>query len=183
MTRTTDPAFSSLLALPSFLDSVAIEILTEAPEGSNLPLAEEHEEHEHHDHDHEHHDHDHAQTDEMLKGQNDFFNVVVSKANKGEKLVFGCHTKEGVLEIDTVTFTKTGVPYKHDPENPLTPGSLSSHTLSYSELTPELQDSFEAYLQEHGVNHDLAAIIYYSLYKYDLHYEQAWSYAGQSFLQ
>lgn len=145
------------------------------------PDHEHNHEHHEHEHDHDHHHHDEANTN-IFKGQNDTFNVIVSKNNKSEQMVFGCSCREGVLEIESVTFTKPGTPYKYDFMNPITPGSLTQHTLSFAELAPEVQDAFETYLQEHGLNHDLATIIYYSLYKYDLHYEQSWSYAGQAFL-
>jgi hypothetical protein len=182
----------------SFADaSVKIEVLTETPAAlAENPLLEEGEEgHHHHDH-HHHHHHGHEDTEHadlgVLKGQMDYFNIVISKRKVGEKLIFSCHAKEGVLEIDSVTLA-------HSAYNPSKPsfavnssqississeitGDINNRILAFADLPETLQASFEEYLQQHGINHDLALIIYYSLFKHDLQYDQEWAVRTQNFL-
>jgi len=170
--------------------SVSVDILTESMEqGDANPMVGDGDEH-HHDHQHDRH---HHQVDDssselgLLKGQLDHFNVVVAKKSVGERMVFACHAKNGVLEIDSVTYTaadsKHIVPFSTSYTEPGADVEKDVHrTRGFATLPSELQDAFEIYLQEHGINHDLAHLIYYSLYKYDLQYDQEWAARGQYFL-
>lgn len=169
--------------------SVTVQICTDPPQPMDGALGDSGEATETHD-DHRHHgDHEHADLG-VLKGQMDYFNIVVQKKSVKEKLIFSCHAKEGILEINNVTLTDAAyAPAKPSFIVPFVPAAkpeLANHpnnrVLSFPDLPPELQSSFESYLQEHAINHDLASIIYYSLYKHDLQYDQEWSIRTQKFL-
>jgi len=176
----------------TFADAeVTIEICTESPQSMDA-LGESGEAMEEHDDHHHHGDHEHGDLG-VLKGQMDYFNIVVQKKSVKEKLIFSCHAKEGILEIDNVTLTNASyAPAKPSfilPYSPMMPSAKSelasdtnNRVLSFPDLPPALQSSFESYLQEHAINHDLALIIYYSLYKHDLQYDQEWSIRTQKFL-
>lgn len=134
-----------------------------------------------------HHEHT-SEQDNLLHSQMDFFNIVVSKKKqneRGNRLIFSCQALHGVLEVNHVTFTHPS--YSHSAaildSFKTGPNAHLNKSMSFRELPDELQASFENYLQAHGVNQDLALIIYYSLYKFDVNHEQEWAMQAQNFLR
>jgi hypothetical protein len=147
---------------------------------------------EHHDHDHDHHDHG-EEGDDFLKGQNDFFSVVVSKKDVQEKLIFTCNAKEGTIMIEQVVITSPSYVHKHgqitsagvkmtDLDQKLAVERMN-RTSAFIGFDEALRSSVENYLLEHGINHDMAEIVYLSLYKADLQYDQEFSSRVGKFLR
>jgi hypothetical protein len=149
--------------------------------------------HHHHHHEDDDHDHEEGSIDHILKGQMDYFNVVISKPVTSEKMIFSCQSKAGVLEINAITMTHS----KFNPSKPsfvipnvnlgVYPNELSEDRLNavitFAELPEEVQDSIETYLQEHGLNHDIAPLLYYCLFKFDAQHDQRWATKASAFLK
>lgn len=161
----------------SFGDTkVTVEILTDSEPVTENAMDEAREsmsaEHSH-DHDHHHHDGDEESAAGLLTNQNDMFNVMIEHGSASElgTLIFQCAAKEGTLVIMSVNLTDAS----KDLEN--------GKGLAFGELSEQLQSSFENYLLAHGINHDLAEIIYHSLHLYDLNYDRDWAAKTIKFLE
>ncbi|XP_049848558.1 uncharacterized protein LOC126315350 [Schistocerca gregaria] len=110
-----------------------------------------------------------------LKGQHDFFKISISRVqpageNRGS-LIFDCSARAGSLMVEEVSILKPNQPLEE------------AQSAMFSELSENLQSSFEEYLQEHGINEDTAHIVSLCLYKYDLSLDQKWGNSIIEFLR